>query len=206
MDMDEPEKPDLSPWTPKRLMGRERLKRNGTNLPVTVLDFWRWSVSDLLSNLTRGRLAEFIVAHALRIDVWKGVRREWDRFDLLTPNGAKVEVKASGYLQSWHQANVSKIGWRLGPTRAWDDATNVFAPNAEWQADVYVLAFLADKNKKKVDPLDVARWCFYVVPVRKLRDRPDARFVTPSMVETFGVKKVGSDGLEAAVETASHER
>ena len=51
----------------------------------TLLDFWQWSSSDLLSNATRGVLAEYIVGLAL--DCVGGTRREWDAADLLTPDG-----------------------------------------------------------------------------------------------------------------------
>ncbi|MBU0536462.1 MAG: hypothetical protein KKE20_05825 [Nanoarchaeota archaeon] len=55
-----------------------------------LFEFWQWSVSDLMSNATRGRLAEFIVAKALNID--KGIRNEWDAYDLSYKN-IKIETK-----------------------------------------------------------------------------------------------------------------
>ena len=36
------------------------------------------------------------------------------------------------------------------------------------QADVYVFAVLAHKDKTTVDPLDLSQWEFYVVPTAKL--------------------------------------
>jgi len=72
------------------------------------MDFWKLSVSDLLSNTTRGTLAEFIVAMAMDIDL-SNFREEWDAYDLETKNGIKIEVKTSAYLQSWFQKNYSKI-------------------------------------------------------------------------------------------------
>jgi hypothetical protein len=44
----------------------------------TLLDFWKWNGSDLVSNATRGRLAEFIVAIALDVDL-SAPRDEWER-------------------------------------------------------------------------------------------------------------------------------
>jgi hypothetical protein len=41
-------------------------------LGFTVLDFWQWSSSDLVSNSTRGCIAEFIVARALGLDMESG--------------------------------------------------------------------------------------------------------------------------------------
>jgi hypothetical protein len=61
--------------------GHETFRSNGQDLGITLLDFWRWSVSDLVSNATRGVLAEFIVASALAIPI-HSVRDEWIGFDL----------------------------------------------------------------------------------------------------------------------------
>ncbi len=49
--------------------GDEPLTFQDKNLNYQLLDFWQWSVSDILSNGTRGRLAEFIVATATNIDI-----------------------------------------------------------------------------------------------------------------------------------------
>ena len=189
--------------TPARLTGAEAVHCSGQKLPLTVLDFWQWSVSDLLSNLTRGRLAEFLVAHALGIDVRAGVRNEWDAFDLTTPSGVKVEVKSSAYLQSWHQRRLSTVGWRLGPTRGWEASTNVFSPDAQWQADVYVLALFEQQEKAGVDPLDVTRWRFFVVPVRLLRERAHKQFLALRAVKALVGSGIGYDSIARAVEEVS---
>ena len=47
------------------LTGNEPLTENGNRLGPSLIDFWRWSISDLVDNTTRGALAEFIVACAL---------------------------------------------------------------------------------------------------------------------------------------------
>lgn len=60
--------------------GDERLNNNGQRLDHSWLDFWRWNSSDLLSNTTRGRFAEFIVASATDVDL-KQVRDEWGAYD-----------------------------------------------------------------------------------------------------------------------------
>ncbi|HEX7154627.1 MAG TPA: hypothetical protein VF618_24290 [Thermoanaerobaculia bacterium] len=170
-DQEEPELQNLAMLEPVRLKGYERFFLDGEKLPLNVRQFWQWSVSDLLSNLTRGRLAEFLVACALGVDVTRGVRREWDAFDLLTPCNVKVEVKSAAYLQTWFQKETSKITWTVGPTRAWDAATNVFSAEVKWQADVYVLALFEAKSKSDTSaPLDVARWRFFVAPVEVLRE------------------------------------
>ena len=78
--------------------GQEEIHADGEGLGSNLLSFWRWSTSDLVSNVTRGRLAEFIVAKALGIST-DGVGNEWDAYDLETKDGVKIEVKSAAYLQ-----------------------------------------------------------------------------------------------------------
>jgi hypothetical protein len=65
---------------------------------ATVLDYWRWAFSDLRDNTQRGVLAEFLVALALGRTETR--RKAWDNYDVTTSSGLRIEVKASGYLQS----------------------------------------------------------------------------------------------------------
>ena len=60
----------------------------------------RWANSDLVSNVTRGVLAEYIVAHAVGVST-AIVRDEWAAYDLETPDGIKLEVMPAAYIQSW---------------------------------------------------------------------------------------------------------
>jgi hypothetical protein len=66
-------------------------------LDFDLLSFWQWSASDLLSNATRGTVAEYLVARALDADP-EGIRDEWAAYDLKTKDGVKVEVKSAAYL------------------------------------------------------------------------------------------------------------
>lgn len=70
----------LLPITAARRTGAEQFHSHGDPLPFNLLTFWQWGCSDLVSNVTRGRLAEFIVACALDVDI-SGVRNEWDACD-----------------------------------------------------------------------------------------------------------------------------
>ncbi len=45
-----------------RRTGREQFRNGEATLPFELSDFWAWSVSDLVSNATRGRLAEYIIS------------------------------------------------------------------------------------------------------------------------------------------------
>ena len=56
--------------------GRECFRAGDSALDFSVLDFWRWSASDLVGNTARGILAEYIAARALEIPTDKEVRDE----------------------------------------------------------------------------------------------------------------------------------
>jgi len=149
--------------------GQEKLNYNNQSLQFTLLDFWRWSVSDVLSNATRGRLAEFIVATAANIDITI-VRDEWSAFDLITPEGIKLEIKSAAYLQSWFQKTLSLISFSIKPARHWNSETNILSPDIKRHADVYVFCLLKHEDKSMVDPLNLNHWDFYVVATQELNN------------------------------------
>ncbi len=133
------------------------------------MSFWQWSASDLVSNALRGRLAEFLVAQALGIA--DGVRAEWDAYDLRTPNGLTIEVKSGAYIQSWGQKALSAISFDIAPTRCWEAVTNVLSNESRRQADLYVFALLAHREKATIDPMNVSQWEFFVLPAAVLNER-----------------------------------
>jgi len=149
--------------------GNEKLSCKNESLSFTLLDFWRWSVSDILSNATRGRLAEFLVATATNIDI-KIVRNEWSAYDLITPDGIKLEIKSAAYLQSWYQRILSTISFSIKLARHWDNATNKLALVPQRHADVYVFCLLKHEDKSTVDPLNLDHWDFYVLATKELNN------------------------------------
>ena len=102
--------------------GNETFHDGARALPFDLLAFWRWSCSDLVSNATRGVLAEYLVAQALGVS--GGVRQEWAAYDITVADGTRVEVKSAAYIQSWHQDRLSRISFRVPKTRAWDRQSN----------------------------------------------------------------------------------
>lgn len=186
--------------------GDERLHFDGEKLEVSVQDFWRWSASDLLSNATRGRFAEFIVALALGISFDK-IRDEWGAFDLLTPEGIKVEVKSAAYVQSWHQNKLSTISFRVPKTRAWNAETNIQELEPRRQADVYVFAVLAHIDQTTIDPLNVNQWEFYVLPSTVLDSRTRSQqSITLRTLTDLSGGAVTYQELRKAVLAASAEK
>jgi hypothetical protein len=149
--------------------GDEPMIFDNETLNFKLLDFWRWSVSDILSNATRGRLAEFIIATATNIDI-NQVRDEWGPYDLLTPDGIKLEIKSAAFLQSWQQSIFSTISFSTKLARQWDYLTNKRADIPQRHADVYVFCLLNHEDKATVNPLNLNHWDFYVLATHELNN------------------------------------
>lgn len=160
----------LGRLVPMRREGSEPFHDRTGPKPFSLIDFWRWSASDLVSNATRGRLAEYIVAKAIGADT-STVRDEWAPYDLTTPEGVKVEVKSAAYLQTWHQTDLSRITFGVAATQRWDADTNELAGERSRQADAYVFALLNHQDKRTVDPLDLSQWRFFVLATSALNSR-----------------------------------
>jgi len=158
--------------------GNEQLSSTGK----TLLDFWRWNCSDLVSNATRGVLAEFIVASALGIDL-SIPRTEWAAWDLTSPEGIRIEVKSAAYLQSWTQKEFSKISFSIRPARVWDAVTGIVDKEPQRSADVYVFCLLKHQEKETLDPLNLEQWEFYVLSTAELNNytRSKTSITLPSL-------------------------
>lgn len=180
----------LDQLTVARKTGDEPVHAHGQPLPASVLTFWQWSASDLISNAMRGRLAEYLVALAL--GVADGVRMEWDAYDLETASGITVEVKSAAYLQRWHQRGPSVITFDIRPTLGWAAATNTYSPERKRQADVYVFALLAHHDKATLDPLNFDQWEFYVLPTVVL----DAQLPTQKTISLGMVRRIGAQQVQ----------
>ena len=190
---------------PRELPQIPVIRRTGTESFVgaehlRLKQFWQWSASDLMSNATRGILAEFLVAAA--IGQADGVRSEWDAYDLQTTSGLKLEVKSSAYLQSWHQRDFSKITFSIPATRAWNAQTNRYASHAQRQADVYVFALLHHKEQDTINPLDLAQWTFFVISRKRLEGaRPKRKSVALGQLLKIRPRVSTFHELPAVIET-----
>jgi len=113
-------------------------------------DFHRWAAGNLLDNTVRGLFAEYIVHQALGVDPGQH-RIEWAEHDIAGP-GWTAEVKAAAYIQSWEQAQPSRISFKI------EQRTSTF----------YVFALLAEQERGRVDPRDLAQWRFWLVLTAEL--------------------------------------
>ncbi len=194
--------PDLGPIEVNRRRGDERFREGVRDLGFDLAGFWQWSCSDLVSNATRGVLAEFLVAKAL--GVAEGVRHEWAAYDLTAQDGTKIEVKSAAYIQSWHQRRFSPIAFRVPKTRAWDRESNRQSEEMRRQADVYVFAVLAHRKQSTLNPLDVSQWDFFVVPTAQLDGRTRSQHsITLNSLRALSGGSVTYSELRHAVQNAA---
>ena len=157
----------------RKKTGQERFCSDGSARDFDLLDYWQWANSDLVSNVARGVLAEYIVARAVGVST-DGVREEWAAYDLETPDGIKLEVKSAAYIQSWRQSGFSTIRFGTKKTWSWNAEANTYGPEPTRDADIYVFAFLGHKDHHTIDPLNLDQWTFYVLPTVKLDEREES--------------------------------
>ncbi len=149
----------------RKLTGREKISGFQN---TTVLDFWAWAYSDILSNRNRSIFAEFLVATALgEID---NPRVEWDAVDLRY-RGKKIEVKSAAYVQSWQQNKLSAIRFDIGKKLGWFAETNSFGTIAERNADCYVFCLFTEQNREQADVLNIEKWTFFITQTQQLEER-----------------------------------
>ena len=193
---------DLGPIEIVRRSGDEPFHDKGHPLGLDLLGFWQWSASDIVSNATRGVLAEYLVATAL--GVAGSVREEWAAYDLRSLEGVTVEVKSAAYIQSWHQDRLSTISFRCPKTLAWDKETNRQSDQPMRQAMVYVFALLAHTDQSTLDPFDVSQWQFFVVPTVALDRRTRSQHsITLRSLRALVGEPVGYYDLQRAIADAA---
>jgi hypothetical protein len=178
--------------------------RDGQPTDMRLVDFWRWAVSDLVENTTRGRLAEFIVGKALGLEL--PVRDSWAPYDLKTPAGVEIQVKCSAYLQSWGHEKLSEIRFDVRAKRAWDLATNVLGTDSRRHCRLYVFCLLHHQEKATLEPLDLAQWTFYVLPTATLNEAcPTASSISLQKLLAMQPVKADFGSLAQAVRLAQAE-
>ena len=183
-----------------RKSGNEKFKNTDKN--IILSDFWSWAYSDLIGNTERGKLAEYIVATAINAE--NDLTDSFAKYDLVTNNGIKIEVKSSGYIQSWYQTEYSKIVFNIPKTFGWDEKTNSYSTIKERQSDVYVLCVHKHKDQDTLNPLDISQWDFYVLPTKLINTYcENAKTVTLSKALKIGAVKCEYSEIKNCIEELS---
>lgn len=182
------EKPDLGHLPVARRTGQEAFTFEGRDTGHTLLAFWQWACSDIVGNTFRGAIGEFIVASAAGMSA--GVQVPWDACDLRLPSGTTVEIKTSGYVQTWEQKAHSVPAFSIAKSKAWNPETNAMAKEARRNSELYIFCLHHHKDKRSANPLDLDQWTFYVVPTRKIEAMYDRR-------TNLGLKHLADLGADA---------
>lgn len=180
--------PQLEQIQTNRLSGSEFFCNSDDETKHTVLDFWRWSSSNLVGNTLRGWLAEYIVATA--IGTANGVREEWDVFDLTTPQGVRIEVKSAAYIQSWQQKALSKPQFSIRRTVAWDEENGVRETESVRHSDVYVFCLHHHKEPDTINPLYLNQWTFFVAATSLIDQLGNQKTAMLSTIRNIGAIEV----------------
>lgn len=152
----------------------ENVKFEDSGSPIDdwhVSDFWSWSFSDMTENWLRGILGEYFVARALKLT--DEPRQGWKSWDLQTKDGTRIEVKTSGYRQTWHEEgdDESVAEFRINKVSVYCEETKRYSDVKYRPAHIYVFCLHSSKDLKP-NPLDVSQWEFFVL-AKKTLDRLD---------------------------------
>jgi len=187
---------------PRRLSENEAII-DGDNKVSDVLAFWQWAYSELAGNTERGALAEYLIACALGIE--NEPRISWDRYDLLSNEGVSIEVKASGYFQTWEQDKLSDIQFGISETRGWNSTTNEYSSEKMRQAKIYVFCVHNHKDQPTINPLYISQWDFYVLPTEVLNKKTGSqKTIGLSALIKLGAQKCDFKDLKREISRFSY--
>ena len=176
------------PMTSSLRLGEDSIVGPNGESVATLLDFWRWSASNVLENTLRGVFAEFIVACSL--GVHKKQRVEWEPFDLLSDENVRIEVKSAAYVQAWEQTHFSAISFDIRPTSLWDKKTRTYSATKERRSDLYIFCVLGCSDSWDVDPFELCQWAFYILPTSQLELKvPKQKTISLARLEKLGAAK-----------------
>ena len=131
----------------------------------TVLDFWRWAYSDVFQNVTRGYVAQFIIAWLVGADK-KEPNNPFQSFDIQIPDGKRIEVKSTSWLQSWRVKKPNPL-FVIKPAYTWDDERG-YGKEKTFNADIYALCYYYWKDMQTADLLDLSQWHFWAFSKKEL--------------------------------------
>ena len=185
--------------------GSEQLTFKDKELGSSVLDFWSWAYSDLIRNVNRGAFAEFIVLEAMNNQSCitpprTNFRVSMDAYDLLSPDGIRVEAKSSAYIQAWESEHPTRISFRIAPAKSLDSSGNYSADSQYCRhSDVYVFCVWTAMSREQ-NILDLSLWDFYVIATKTLDQKvPNQKTITFQSLLSLHPRKVDYFGLYEAI-------
>jgi hypothetical protein len=134
----------------------------------TVLDFWSWAFSDLISSNNRGIFAEFLVGAVL--GTTENARIEWDVADHIY-RGRKIKVKSAAYIEHWLQSKPSRISFPINHIQRKEIKTSVPGLTLYPKPEVYVFCVFDVKDRNEADMLDMGKWLFYPVAAQVIESK-----------------------------------
>ena len=180
-------------------MGNEKydpedgFKMRDHEIGLTVLDFWKYAYSDLNAD-PRDVIAEFLVSNALGITESTN-RQDWTLYDI-DFNGIRVEVKCTGYYQTWRTDEKISEERRFSIKKATDRDTGVYKRHN----DIYVFCLLNGKSRQEANPLILENWEFYVIPTTIINEKcGDNQSISLNKVRKLCSNKVEYDSLKDEV-------
>lgn len=164
--------------------GKDAILETGTR---NSIDFWKWGYSDLVQNINRGILAEYIVAWALNLD--NEPRKPWDAFDLKTDDGKRIEVKSTSYLQSWDYGTKPYPKFVIKQRQRWTESG--LEKDGDFNADVYILCYHKEQGRENLDPMNLNQWDFWIFSKDKIINLLNGRkSISVSQLRNEGYKPI----------------
>lgn len=109
-----------------------------------------------------------------------------DPWDVTSPDGTRIEVKSSGFLQAWAQKKLSVPTFRVPPAYGWDAMTGTWSTQQGYHADVYVFCLHTATSHDDYDPLKVSQWNFFVVGKKSIATRAGAQMGLATLAKIAG--------------------
>ncbi|QNN52303.1 hypothetical protein [Nocardioides mesophilus] len=102
------------------------------------------------------------------------------------PDGTRIEVKSSGFLQAWAQSRISRPSFQVSAAYGWDAATGGRSLGQVFNADVYVFCLHTATSHDQYDPLQVEQWRFYVASRPLIEVQAGARMGLTTLARICG--------------------
>jgi hypothetical protein len=130
---------------------------------------------------------------------------EWGPYDVAAADGTLVEIKTSGYLQSWATKKPSTPSWTfksVSTDQLWSEELGTYLPVEPGdRVHVWVFARQTCQDPGAYDPRSIDQWEFRVMPHRQLL-ATGQKSAGLSFFDRHGVAPVQYSNVATAVRAA----